>query len=107
MLTGLPAFGGDDVSDILGAVLKVDPDWALLPASVPPRIRELLKLCLQKDARKRRQTATDVRIDIEQAAASPVVLQERGNTKWLGAVATVLALIALTLAVALWAPWRT
>ncbi len=97
MLTGHPAFGGEDVSDILGAILKVDPDWPLLPANVPPRIRELLKLCLQKDARKRRQTATDVRIDIEQAAAepatpSPVIPQKRGNTKWMGAAAAVLAL---------------
>jgi serine/threonine-protein kinase len=110
MLTGRPAFGGEDVSDILGAILKVDPDWALLPANVPPRIRELLKLCLQKDARKRRQTATDVRIDIEQAAAEPAttsdpVLQKRSVGQW--AMGIVAAVLAVALVIALWAPWHT
>src|SRR5262249_10758588 len=67
MLTGRAAFEGEDLQDILGAVLKSDPDWTRLPSGVPLRIRELLRLCLQKDAKKRRQTATDVRIDIEHA----------------------------------------
>jgi serine/threonine-protein kinase len=35
-------------------------------------MRELLRLCLRKDAKKRRQTITDVRIDMEQAMAEPV-----------------------------------
>jgi serine/threonine protein kinase len=67
MLTGRPAFEGDGVPDILSAVLKSDPDWTRLPLDVPPRIRDLLRVCLQKDAKNRRQTATDVRIDIEYA----------------------------------------
>src|SRR6185503_193824 len=107
MLTGRPAFQGDTVGDIVAAVIRAEPEWMRLPADVPPLIPRLLKLCLQKDARKRRQTATDVRIDIEQAAASPVVLQKRRNTKWLGTVAAVLALVAIALGVTLWAPWHT
>jgi len=67
MLTGHAAFEGGDAADILGAVLKSEPDWTRLPPDVPPRINELLRLCLQKDTKKRRQTATDVRIDIELA----------------------------------------
>jgi serine/threonine protein kinase len=67
MLTGTPAFDGEDTTEILSKVLQRDPDWTLLPANVPPRIRELLRLCLQKDVRKRRSDAADVRIDIEQA----------------------------------------
>ena len=55
MLTGRPAFDGEDVQDILGAVLKSEPDWTRLPSDVPPRIRKLLRLCLQKDVKKRRQ----------------------------------------------------
>ena len=70
MLTGCAAFEGQDLQDILGAVLKSDLDWTRLPLGVPLRIRELLRLCLQKEAKKRRQTATDVRIDIEQALVS-------------------------------------
>ena len=71
MLTGQQAFGGEDVPDILSRILQRDPDWMLLPGNVPPRIRELLRLCLQKDVRKRRSDAADVRIDIEQALSEP------------------------------------
>ena len=31
MVTGKRAFDGDDVSDILGAVLIREPDWTRLP----------------------------------------------------------------------------
>ena len=31
MLTGRRAFDGEDVSDTLANVLKIDPDWSVLP----------------------------------------------------------------------------
>jgi serine/threonine protein kinase len=31
MLTGRPAFDGEDVSDIMSRILQRDPDWSLLP----------------------------------------------------------------------------
>jgi serine/threonine protein kinase len=73
MLTGKPAFDGEDTTEILSKVLQRDPDWKLLAASVPARIGELLRLCLQKDVRKRRSDAADVRIDIEQALSDSTV----------------------------------
>jgi serine/threonine protein kinase len=76
MLTGRAAFEGDSVAGILARVLERDPDWSLLPASVPPRIRELLGLCLEKNPKSRRSDASDVRIDIEQALKQP---QAAGN----------------------------
>ncbi len=71
MLTGRQAFQGETVGDIVAAVIRAEPDWTRLPSDALPSIRRLLRLCLQKDAKKRRQTATDVRIDIEQALAEP------------------------------------
>lgn len=110
MLTGRAAFEGEDPPDILSRVLQRDPVWTLLPASVPPRVRELLTLCLQKDARKRRSDAADVRIDIEQALAdphgmlgseTPVVSR---NRVWKRAVSVLTPLIlgALVAGIALW-----
>jgi serine/threonine-protein kinase len=49
MITARRAFAGDDVSDTLAAVLQGEPDWAALPADVPPILRTLLEGCLQKD----------------------------------------------------------
>jgi len=65
MLTGKPAFDGEDVTEILGAVVRLEPDWSALPANTPLRMRELLRFCLEKNAKNRRGTATDVRLDIE------------------------------------------
>src|SRR6516162_2618259 len=42
MLTGKQAFEGDDVSDILAAVLRTDPDFNLLPVNLNPDIHKLL-----------------------------------------------------------------
>jgi len=76
-----------------------EPDWTLLPANVPPRVRELLRLCLQKDIRKRRSDAADVRIDIEQAlaepaAATPATPPARGaRLAWIASFAVAAVLI--------------
>jgi serine/threonine protein kinase len=77
MLTGKRAFDGEDTTEIIARVLERDPDWMLLPANVPARIRELLRLCLQKEVRKRRGDAGDVRIDIEQALSEPPEIAAR------------------------------
>jgi serine/threonine protein kinase/Tol biopolymer transport system component len=71
MLTGKRAFDGDSATDIVSRILQTEPDWALLPGGVSPSIRRLLKLCLEKDPRKRRQSAGDVRVDLEHASAEP------------------------------------
>jgi serine/threonine protein kinase len=67
MVTGRATFEGDDVTDILGAVLRMEPDWNRLPAGTPPAVRKLLRLCLEKNVKNRRSSATDVRLDIEEA----------------------------------------
>src|SRR5262249_21375668 len=48
MLTGLQAFKGEDVSDLLASVMKIDPDFGALPSNVSPTLRELLRRCLSK-----------------------------------------------------------
>jgi serine/threonine protein kinase len=71
LLTGKAAFHGEDVTDILGAVLRMEPDWSQLPEATPAAIRTLLRRCLRKDKRQRISDATDVRIEIEDAIAAP------------------------------------
>src|ERR1700680_418702 len=51
LLTGKQAFHGEDVTDILGAVLRMELEWSRLPAAVPQKIRDLLRRCLQKERR--------------------------------------------------------
>lgn len=69
MLTGRGAFDGETTSDILACVIRADPDWALLGGSVPPRLRELIRRCLQKDPKQRLQAIGEARIVVEAAIA--------------------------------------
>jgi serine/threonine protein kinase len=75
MVTGRPAFDGEDVTDILSRILQRDPDWTHVPVNVPPSIQRLLHICLEKDLKKRRQTAADVRIDLDQT--TPMAADDR------------------------------
>ena len=91
MLTGRRAFDGEDMSDTLASVLKSDPEWADLPAEVPPAVRTLIRRCLAKD---RRQRVADI-------SAAKFILSELGNV---GASATT---SALPVAAAPQSHWRT
>ena len=53
MLTGRRAFDGEDMAEVLGAVVRLEPHWEALPADVPPPVRTLLQSCLVKDRRTR------------------------------------------------------
>src|SRR5262249_55641939 len=53
------------VSDILATVLKLDPDWAALPAATPGSIEKLIRRCLTKDRKQRLQAIGEARIVLE------------------------------------------
>jgi len=63
--------GADDVAETLAAVIRGQVDWATLPASVPTPIRVLLRRCLEKDRKRRLESAADARLEIEEAIAAP------------------------------------
>jgi Tol biopolymer transport system component len=71
MLTGRRAFAGDDVSDTLAEVLKSEPNWAALPASMPEPVRRLLRRCLVKDEKQRLPDIGSARLEIDDAIAAP------------------------------------
>ena len=71
LLTGRRAFAGEDVADFIAAVLTKEPDWALLPPAMPPRLVELLKRCLTKDVRERLRDIGDARQEINNAITNP------------------------------------
>jgi eukaryotic-like serine/threonine-protein kinase len=53
MLAGKRPFRGDEVGDSMAAVLRDEPDWNALPATVYPPIRALIEGCLEKDRNQR------------------------------------------------------
>jgi eukaryotic-like serine/threonine-protein kinase len=85
MLVGKRIFDGETVTDVLAALITKEPDWDALPAETPPRIRELIRRCLTKDAKKRLRDIGEARITIEEtisgAEASLPRQAKDGGTK--------------------------
>ena len=69
MLTGRRAFQGDDVTEVMAAVIRDTPPLDALPAGTPPGVRRLLQRCLQKDPAKRLRDMGDVGLELDDAAA--------------------------------------
>jgi serine/threonine-protein kinase len=118
MLTGGRAFDGEEVSDVLAAVLRKEIDWSALPVDVPAPLNELLRRCLERDPRRRLRDIGEARVILENpralepvVASSPTAIGAPVMTAplWRRALPwTVASLLAGALAVALlaWAPWR-
>jgi Tol biopolymer transport system component len=106
MLAGAPPFHGDDVVEVIGAVIHQDIVWHRLPASTPPAVRVALTRCLERDPKQRVRDIGDVRLLLNGAftlpterPASPPVTRAR--------VGLLMATIAVvSAAVAGGAVWR-
>jgi serine/threonine protein kinase len=54
LLAGKMVFGGGaTVTDTLAAVVLKEPDYSVLPADAPPRVRRLMERGLRKDPKQR------------------------------------------------------
>lgn len=100
MLTAKQAFHGEDVTDILAAVVKAEPDWTSLPANTPLVVRKLLKRCLQKDRAQRLRDAGDARIDIEDAAFPQTAVEPTSQSRNGRLISPLLAALIGALALA-------
>ncbi|MDO8678478.1 MAG: protein kinase [Acidobacteriota bacterium] len=74
MLTGRRAFDGADMTDVLGAVVRLEPAWEALPSDVPPAVRALLQGCLVKDRGRRVADISTALFVLDKAAslAAPI-----------------------------------
>jgi serine/threonine-protein kinase len=103
MLAARPAFAGETTSDILAAVLRSEPDWSALPAETPPRIRKLLRRCLERDRKQRLQDIGEARIAIDAPEEQVIARPATPRSHWMAwAAAGMLAIGSAVLAVALW-----
>ncbi|WP_437284126.1 protein kinase domain-containing protein [Sorangium sp. So ce406] len=66
-LTGEVAFPGETVADRLATTLEREPDMALVPPEVPPRVLDLLRRCLAKDPARRLPDIGHACLELEEA----------------------------------------
>jgi Tol biopolymer transport system component len=67
MLTARRAFAGDNLPDVMAAIVAGEPDWARLPAETPAHVRRLLRLCLRKERAERLRDMGDIRLQLQAA----------------------------------------
>jgi Tol biopolymer transport system component len=109
MLAGRRPFEGETISDVLARIIERDPDWSVLPAKTPAPIKTLLRRCLEKDPRRRLDSAGVARLEIEEAVSNPTAIahSERGATRdrrsVLRVIVPIAALAALVGAITTWA----
>ena len=72
MLTGARPFTGKDVPDTLAAVLRIEADLDALPTTTPPRLRHVLRACLQKEPKDRIRDIGDVNLAMAGTFETPV-----------------------------------
>ena len=70
-LTSRQVFGGETMTDILGAIVHKEPDWEALPESTPQGIQRLLRRCLEKNPHDRLHHIADARIEISVVLSEP------------------------------------
>jgi Tol biopolymer transport system component len=109
-LSGRRAFDGESATDVLAKILERDPDWDALPPRTPPRVRELLERCLEKDLNQRARDSGDVRIELQRAQSarewtttgSLRIRPSRGRLRLPSALPWAVAAIAVAVAAAAW-----
>ena len=66
-LTGIGPFTGETTTDVFAKIMERDPDYDALPDRTPPRIRELLCRCLEKNSNHRLRDIGDALLELDQA----------------------------------------
>jgi eukaryotic-like serine/threonine-protein kinase len=94
-LTGKRPFEGETITETLAAILKGEPNWQALPATIPPNIRFVLRRCLEKDVSRRFHDVADVRIALEEEAHAARPVSESTRARISLTIAATLIAISL------------
>jgi eukaryotic-like serine/threonine-protein kinase len=100
MLTGRQVFDGETVAHVLASVLKDEPDWKTLPPSTPVPIRRLLRRCLEKDRKRRIDSAVVARLEIEDALTQPAEWKGGGGLQTHSRLAWIFTALSVGFAIA-------
>src|SRR5262249_54194594 len=77
-LSGQRAFKGQSDADTLCAILERDPpSLVALGVSAPPALARILTRCMEKDAMKRFQSASDLQFALESAVTSETTISPK------------------------------
>jgi serine/threonine protein kinase len=105
MLSGRKAFDGEDITEMISAVMKTEPNWSAMPEDLPANIRTILTRCLVKDRKSRIPDISVVRYMLDETSSTskmtpaPAQASLTGVARWERAVWASLAIVAAAVAV--------
>ena len=108
MLTRKRPFTGETTSDTIVAILEREPDWSLLPDSVPPDVTRLVRRCLEKDVKRRLRDIGNTKSDLDESLTLPAThpVPARGGSRRPSATMLALVTAAAVLVAVLLVAWR-
>ncbi|MDX2474915.1 MAG: serine/threonine-protein kinase, partial [Candidatus Krumholzibacteria bacterium] len=98
LLTAQRLFVGETVTDVLASVIKIAPDLDELPADTSRSVRRMLERCLQRDPRRRLDSAADAILELDEdevEVTAATVNSRRSFLPWIPAVLLGLAAVML------------
>jgi serine/threonine protein kinase len=109
MASGQRAFRGTSSVELMHSILKDDPP-ELTPAS-PPALNRIVRRCIEKQASRRFQSAADLGFALDSVSSALLPGEAPRNTQPVSAERSILpwavvaGVLAVALAIALWALW--
>ena len=90
---------------MLASVLRTEPDWTALPPNTPPSIRRLLRRCIDKDRRRRLDSAAAAGLELDDARTAPPEEVQPAHAPRRVAALTIASVLGgvLVVVLALWA----
>jgi serine/threonine protein kinase len=106
-LTGKRAFEGATITDTLASILNKEPEWQKIPATVPLRVRDLVRRCLQKDPRERLHDIADARIEITEILSQPYIPKNAAGHRFtrlqlVAGLIAVFLLVSAAISIIIW-----
>ena len=98
MLTGRRAFEGEEVTETVANVIRVEPAWQALPAGLSPAVAALLKRCLTKDPKQRMRDGGDVGLVLDGAFDVQQPVESSWGARWIRPSTIGLAVLLSTAA---------
>jgi Tol biopolymer transport system component len=104
MLVAKPLHSGETIPETLASVMMKESSLETLPANTPPAIRNLLRRCLEKNVKRRLQSAGEARIILEDVLSGvapvpgetvPIAQGRQGLGVWMASGAAAVFLLAL------------
>jgi eukaryotic-like serine/threonine-protein kinase len=94
MATGRQAFRGETITETLASVLKEEPEWGPVPAS----LRRVLRVCLAKDPKQRLSAIGDWQLLLDEFSqvAAEASSQRTGIAPWILSAALFAALVGVS-----------